>query len=214
MRKLVVVGMIALVTNAVQAEGYIGASLGRGKMSFDCTAGASCRENVNVFKLYAGTRLSDAEEMSFGAARVDGVEVAYLRTLKGATSLSMIEQSYLFIEPDGSGTVLDRVVPSRQKLSIDAIAMAPVLSAQVTENFRVFAKPGLALVTASIDSEINGQRIRQDSSVRLNPYISLGANYAVVTGVKVFGSFDMVGYRLKSERGTVQSLNLGAEVDF
>src|SRR5690348_6502997 len=50
--------------------GHVGASIGRAKLDADCPAGASCDDNANAFKLYAGGRFNN----TFGG------EITYLNT--------------------------------------------------------------------------------------------------------------------------------------
>lgn len=214
MKKLILMGgLLAFSAVAAQAEGYIGSSLGRGKMSLDCEQGASCKESANVFKLYAGTKLSESAQLDLGVARLDGFEVAYVRTINDAQSLRSVKQQGL-VEgeylPDNG--IVD--VPMRQRFSVDAIVMAPVLHAHLTSDLQIFIKPGLGVVTATINTDVNGTSTRSDSSIRVKPYVALGLDYAVTKGVKIVGSAEWLGYAVQGESGTLRSVNLGAQVDF
>ena len=221
MKKMILMGsMFAFSAVAAQAEGYIGASLGRGKMSLDCEQGASCKESANVFKLYAATKLSEPSQLDLGIARLDGFEVAYVRTVNNALKLRTVQQQGIVLVPsefegdppvEANGLVN---VPMRQRFSVDAIVMAPVLHAQLTNDLRIFVKPGLGVVTATIDTDVNGQSTRSDSSIRVKPYIAFGVDYAVAEGVKIFGSAEWLGYAVQGGSGTLRSVNMGAQVDF
>lgn len=236
MKKIAVVGMIALLGSAAHAEGYLGASVGRGKVSVDCAVGETCSDRVSVFKLYAGTRIHEG-------ARLDiGVEAAYLRTVNEIQRRSTtLRQGLVAVENEFTGefetTPAVGSVPFRQSLSLDAIVIAPVFTFKVTPRFSVFAKPGVGLVTATLKNSVEdvvnagvadfrysrGGTERSDSEFQLQPYVSLGADFAVLPTLKIVGSFDYLGYKskgenatreVKKERGSLRNLNVGAQYLF
>lgn len=241
MKKTAVVGMIALLGSAAHADGYLGASVGRGKVSVDCAAGETCSDRVSVFKLYAGTRIHEG-------SRIDiGVEAAYLRTVneiqrRGTT----LRQGLVGAPPEfDPPEVLEAwgttpavgSVPFRQGLSLDAIVIAPVFSFKVTPKFNMFVKPGIGLVTATLKNRVEnvvnrdvaefryfqGGSERSDSEFQVQPYVSLGVDFAVLPTLKIVGSFDYLGYKSKGENaareirkesGSLKNLNVGAQYQF
>lgn len=216
MKKIFVSSLLAALSIGAQAEGYIGASVGRGKMSLNCAEGASCRQSVNIFKLYAGTRLNESHRINIGAARIDALEVAYMRSNGGVSETSMVDQQYLGEDPDfGGPAVLVRTVPARRLVSLDALVLAPVLTVEVAPHIDAFAKAGFALVTGTVESTLNGVSYGGHSSTRLKPYIGFGASATVVPNrVKLLGSFDWLKYGTGEVSGAVRTINFGTEVSF
>lgn len=239
MKKTAVVGMIALLGSAAHADGYLGASVGRGKVSVDCAAGETCSDRVSVFKLYAGTRIHEG-------ARIDiGVEAAYLRTVNEVQRRSTtLRQGLVGTPPEFEGdpwTTASSLgsVPFRQDFSIDAIVIAPVFTFKVTPKFNMFVKPGVGLVTTTLKNRVEnvvvanpdsedfrysrGGSERSDSEFQVQPYISLGVDFAVLPTLKIVGSFDYLGYKSKGENaareirkesGSLKNLNVGAQYQF
>ena len=218
MKYIVAAATLATLSGLAQANGYVGLNLGRGKTPIDCPSRAdACKDKVNVFKLYAGTRLGAARQMDLGVARLDGIEVAYTRVKEASSSTTDPAQVLALIENefgDLENVVQNTTVPFKQKLTLDALTIAPVLRAQVMEGFHLFAKPGLAVVTTTLDSERNAQSQRSDSSTKIKPYLSLGLEYEVLKGISVLGAVDWIGYKVRDQRGTHRSVNLGAQVSF
>lgn len=239
MKKTAVVGMIALLGSAAHADGYLGASVGRGKVSVDCAAGETCSDRVSVFKLYAGTRIHEG-------ARIDiGVEAAYLRTVNEVQRRSTtLRQGLVGTPPEFEGDPWTTTpslgsVPFRQDFSIDAIVIAPVFTFKVTPKFNMFVKPGVGLVTTTLKNRVEnvvvanpdsedfrysrGGSERSDSEFQVQPYISLGVDFAVLPTLKIVGSFDYLGYKSKGENaareirkesGSLKNLNVGAQYQF
>jgi len=214
MKKIFVSSLLVALSAAAQAEGYIGTSIGRGKLPFDCAEGASCKQSVNVFKLYAGTRLKEASQIDIGFGRIDAVEVAYLRNNSKATQTTMVDQVYLYNDPDNGPTYLTRNVPSRRLVSLDALVLAPVLHIGITKEAEVFVKAGAAVVTGTVKSTLNGVSMKSNSDTKLKPYLALGASYSVTPGVKVFGSSDWFRYSADDVNGVARAFSVGAEVAF
>lgn len=214
MKKLFVFGALAALSASALAEGYVGASVGRGKLPFSCAEGANCKQTVNVFKLYAGTRLKEANRVDLGVGRIDSIEVAFLRNTNKATETTIVEQTYFFNDPINGPSVLVRDVPSRRLLSLDALVLAPVLNFGVADNTSLFVKAGAAVVTATIKSTLNGVSMKSESKTKLQPYVGFGASYNVVPSVKVFGASDWFRYSTEGASGTARALSVGAEVAF
>jgi hypothetical protein len=224
MKKIFVLSLLAVSSAGALAEGYAGASVGRGKLPFNCAQGASCDQSVNMFKLYAGVRLKETSQIDLGIGRIDAVEVAYLRTNGKASENAMVDQGYYYYyidpaDPDNNNfnngwTVGTRSVPSVRLLSLDTLVLAPVLNIGVTPDVGLFFKAGFALVTSSVKSTLNGVSLGNESATKLKPYVGFGASYRVLDGVKVFGSSDWFQYSADGLSGTARTLNLGAEMIF
>ncbi len=240
MKKFAVMGIVALLGSAAQAQGYLGASIGRGKVSVDCAAGETCGDRVSVFKLYAGTRIHEG-------GRIDiGVEAAYLRTVNELQKRSTtLRQGLIGVAPEfdpadpWTTTAAVGPVPFRQDFSLDAIVIAPVFTFKVTPKINMFVKPGVGLVTTTLKNRVEdvvvanpdsvdfrysrGGTERSDSEFQFQPYISLGVDLAVLPNLKIVGSFDYLGYKskgenaareVKKESGSLKNLSVGAQYLF
>lgn len=227
MKKIYVMSLLAVAAAAAHAEGYVGASVGRGKLPFDCQQDATCKQRVNVFKIYAGTRLKDSRQIDLGVGRVDALEVGYLRNYGRATETRMEEQQYNVIVRDPSdptnttNDVFTRTAPARRLVSLDALLLAPVLRVNVMPDVDLFVKAGAAIVTATVKTtktattaEPTEVSVKSDSQTKLKPYVALGASYAVTSGIKVFGSADWLPYSVEGINGTARAFSLGAELAF
>lgn len=227
MKKIFVMSVLAAAAAGAHAEGYVGASVGRGKLPFDCEQDATCKQRVNVFKIYAGTRLKEARQIDVGIGRIDALEVGYLRTNGKATETRMEEQQYNVIIKDPSdptntiNDVLTRTAPARRLVSLDALVLAPVLRVNVMSDVDLFVKAGAAIVTATVrttktatTAEPTEIGVKSDSQTKLKPYVALGASYAVMSGIKVFGSADWFSYSVEGVSGTARVFSLGAEMAF
>lgn len=219
MKYIAAAAVLAIVSGSVHANGYVGLSFGRGKLPIDCSSGAdACKDRVNVFKLYAGTRLSPSSQMDLGVAKLDGVEVAYMRAKESRFSTSNPGQIVALVENefgDLENQVVNVNMPFKRKLSFDSLVIAPVLTAALpVPGLRVFAKPGVAVVTSTVDAEWNGRSQRSDSSTRVKPYASVGVEYEVLKGVSLQGAFDWMRYAVGDQSGTHRSMTVGAQVAF
>lgn len=219
MKYIAAAAVLAVLSGSVHADGYVGLAFGRGKLPINCPSGAdNCKDRVNVFKLYAGTRLSPDRQIDLNVARLDGIEVAYARSKGARMSTSNPGQVLALVENefgDLENQVLNTSLPFKQKLSLDALVIAPVLSVPVpVPGLRFFAKPGIAIVTATLDSEWNGKSQRSDSSTKAKPYVSVGLEYEVVKGVALQGAVDWMRYAVENQSGTQRSVNIGAQVSF
>ncbi len=217
MKNIVLFGAMAILSTAVNAGGYAGVSMGRGKLPIDC-AGGSCKDSVNVFKLYAGTRFSAPQQIDLGIATIDGLEVSYMKSQGATRTVSEPTKiKGLVLDEFGSDlipAVIDVNVPFRQKLSVDALTIAPVIRVPLAAGMAVFAKPGVALVTATLDSEWDGRSQRSDSATKVKPYLAVGLEYEVYKGVALQGAFDWMGYKVSKQSGALRSFSLGAQVAF
>jgi len=227
MKKIFVMGALAVAAVGAQADGYVGASVGRGKLPFDCEQGTSCKQRVNVFKIYAGTRLKEARQLDLGIGRIDALEVGFLRTNGKATETRMEEQEYNVIVKDPAdptntiNDVFTRTAPARRLVSLDALVFAPVLRVNVMTDVDLFVKAGAAVVTATVKTTKTATTevpkevsVKSESQTKLKPYLALGASYAVTSGVKVFGATDWFPYSVEGVSGTVRAFSLGAEMAF
>ena len=232
MKKFYVMCALAALVSSAQADGYVGASVGRGKLPFDCAQEANCKQRVNVFKLYAGTRLKDARQLDLGIGRIDALEVGFMRTNGKATETRMVTQQFVEYYPDpGDPTqtivnVLDRTVPARRLVSVDALVLAPVLHVNLTRDVDLFVKAGAAIVSATVkttttastetgpDAKPREVSLQSNTRTKLKPYLAFGASYAVASDVKVFGSADWVPYSVDAVSGTARVISLGAEMAF
>lgn len=214
MKKIIVSTLLAAVAAGAQADGYVGASIGRGKLPFDCASDASCKDSVNVFKLYAGTRLKESRQLDLGVGRLDALEVGFMRSASKSTETRTVEQTYIIIDPINGNTVTTRMVPQRRLVSMDALLLSPVLHVGVMQDVDLFVKAGAAIVTSTVKSTLNDVSIKSESQTKLKPYVALGASYGVAPGFKVFGSADWVPFSVEGVSGTARAISLGAEMAF
>lgn len=214
MSKIVFSVVLLTLSAGAQADGYAGASVGRGKLPVDCVRGAVCEQNVNFFKLYAGARLSDASTLNMLGGKVDALEVAFVRHAGKASVTKKVDQEYLFDDPDNGPTYLIRSVPFRRAVSVDALIVAPVFHISPFRDVEIFFKPGVAMVTSTVKTTLNGISQKSESQNKLTPHLSLGASYSLMPAVKVFGSSDWFRYGVEDLGGTTRAFSLGAEVAF
>lgn len=215
MKKILVTTVLLAGAAGAQADGYIGATVGRGKLAFDCAQDATCKQSINVFKLYAGTRLKEASQLDLGIAKIDALEVGYQRSGSKAVETKIVEQNYLLIDPDNGNTASVRMVPQRRLVSYDALVLAPVVRASLTREIDLFIKPGAAVVSTTVRTVINGVGQQSETQTKLKPYLSVGGSVAIAGNVRMVGAFDwMPVSSVGSVTGSTHSFNLGAEASF
>lgn len=215
MNKIFAASLVLAFSGLAQAEGYVGASVGSGRLPFDCASDAKCKQSVAILKLYAGTRLKPAHQIDLGGlARLDAVEVGYVRNASDARETRTVDQKYLFNDPVNGPTFLTRAVPSRRLVSMDAVLLTPVLRLGLQPDVDLFFKAGAAVVTTTVESTLNDVRQKSESRTRVKPYVSLGASIQALPNVKVLGSIDAFTYGVGEVSGTISSFNLGAEMAF
>lgn len=214
MKKIFVTTMLLAGAVGAQADGYVGATVGRGKLAFDCAQDATCKKSINVFKLYAGTRLKEASQFDLGIAKVDALEVAFQRSGSKGAENKTVEQSYLIIDPDNGNTVSTRMVLQRRLVSYDALVLAPVVRMGLTREIDLFVKPGAAIVSTTVRTIVNDVGQQSETQTKLKPYVSLGASLLVAGNFRVIGAFDWMPVSVGNVTGSTHSFNLGAEASF
>jgi hypothetical protein len=213
MKKYLVATALAAVGFGSYAEGYVGVSFGKGKTSYSCNENLDCKRAGSLFKAYAGTRLNDGDKFDLaGIAVVDAMEVLYIKTSK-VSSLGFVNLPYYNPDPDVNDVVA-KDFSVKYRIGMDALVFAPVFRVKIDSDVSVFSRLGLAIVSATLSKDLDGQTNKSDTATKFKPYFALGADYRVVDSLKVVGSFDVLPYEVNGVKGTVRSVGLGAEYSY
>jgi hypothetical protein len=211
MKKYIASMALSVLSAVAVAGGYVGASVGKGKISYSCNENLNCKHSDNVFKIYAGTRLKDADKIDLaGFAVVDALEVAYLKTSKVSSTGAV---SMMYNDTDAND-VLTKDVAVRYRIGLDALIFAPVIRVQVDSDASVFSKVGLGIVSSTLSNDLDGRSNKSETANKFKPYIAFGADYRVVESLKVFGMLDFLPYEVNGVKGTARSLAVGAEYSY
>ena len=211
MKRLMIAAALGGFVSVACAQGYAGAVRSLTRVALNCPSGESCDTRSKGMKLYAGTKLSPSNVVDFGIGKVEAVELAYMSFGKAvATGGTMPLTEY--DEPNDA--YITRNAPATYKTYADALAVALVARMPVSDEAAFTARFGLAYVSSTYRTELDGRRHDSKTETRLKPYIGLGFEYAVIPALKLVGTYDKTTYDADGRKASLSMFGLGAEASF
>lgn len=214
MKKILLGSFFCIVSVSAFAQGYAGAVAALSKMGLNCDGQASCDKKGRAVKLYVGSNLSQEKQIDFGVGRLQAVEVSFIGFGKSSSNGT----GYLY---DPNVDILDPAapsplypVPTSKSVTANAITFAGVLKFPIVEGAGAVARVGAAYVSSTARYYVQGGSNGSETSTKLKPYIGLGLEYEAVKGLRFVGAYDWTKLDVSNQRGGLQSLGLGAEMDF
>lgn len=192
---------------AVSAQGYVGAVMALSKLSNACTTGFRCDDARGTgFRIFAGHRFTDAEALQLGGGvRINRVEVSGLRFGKQ----SALGQRTKFLED--SATIQ---VPVSEQVSATALVVAAGTDYQVHPGIILVGRLGLAYVTATVATTVDGRGDGSKSQNAIRPYVGAGVEYLLPDDIRFIWNLDWTRYSVDGRSGSATQLGLGAAVSF
>ena len=193
------------------AQGYVGAVVALSNVDFECQARfSSCDKSSPGGKVYFGQKVSGPSWLGQFSPRA--LEVVYLRFGSAeAKGTGTIDVSF-----DTGVEIIrqTRPAPIAEKAETDAIAVAGVWSTEPARGATISAKAGIAYVSSTIKSSLDGRSNGAKSQSRWQPYLGFGAAYGVADTARLMVNLDLTRFDVDGRKGLARMLGLGAELDF
>lgn len=207
MKKFVVLGALALVASWCGAQEYGGVALGKSFIGGACPQGGSCGAGSMSGKLVVGAPLSG----KLYAAGITSYELSYMRFGRSEQKYSALLPNQLQDDLDAGAPVYGNYTKYHQ-----ATAMTGALVARYSllAETRLAIRAGLAYVTSSKTTLLNGLRAGMVTSSFFRPYIGMGLEQQVLPGLKLTTGLDWTQYSAAGNNGSLVLLGLGVTQDF
>lgn len=206
MKHIFIATVLASVGAAASAQGYVGAVAALSKLSDSCTTGFKCEDSrATGFRFFAGHRFSDAEAWGLGVVRVNRIEVSALRFGRQRSTGTATK----FLTDSAT-----KQVPSVNEVSANALVVAVGSELPIGGWFALNGRLGLAYVTASVSSTIDGLSNGSTSGNAIRPYVGVGAEFLLPLDIRLLSSLDWTRYSVKGYSGSATQLGLGASMSF
>ncbi|RTL30106.1 MAG: hypothetical protein EKK47_11305 [Burkholderiales bacterium] len=217
MKKIFFAGVVCAVSFGAHAQGYFGVIRALTNVGFTCAPGDSCESKGQAWKFYGGTKLSPARTIDFGVGKIDAVEVSYFRTSAATASGPTQVDDF-----DSFGNIVQRDTTAKVKAQVDAIVLAGVARFPIVDQLSATAKLGLAYVSTTLRSEVDGLSYNSVTQTKLRPYVGLGVEYDIPSICTIVGSFDITRvdvsdssrYYSAQAKGNLKLLGIGAQKSF
>lgn len=211
-RVLTVIGF-ALFSVAAQAQGYVGAVAALSSVGVDCSNTLSCDKKGRAVKLYAGTKLAGNNQIDFGVGKLTSIEFGMINFGKAESSRGQVFNAY---DPnnDGNGGTGDVLRVVSRVGTANALTLAAVADFPVTNEFSLAAKLGVAYVSSTLRTYVDGVANGSETETKLKPYLGLGASLSLADTFKVVGSYDLTAFDVAGRKSRASALGVGAEISF
>lgn len=221
MKKIIVL-MALVATSVARADGYLGLDYANARISVDCAPGQSCSQKRSGFNFRWGTALPEAYSLKVDNFSVDTVEAGWIKT--GRLESTGVVPIYV---RTGNTAVLT-TAPVASELSARAVYAALIGRYAFDRDLSAYARLGLAYVSTTMSLQRSGLDIGGVSENHWSPLLGLGAEYAVMPGLKLQAGVQL--FKIKtttvsdpgpvgtagtsSVSGTVRELTLGGQYEF
>lgn len=216
MKKYMIAAIFAGLTSVTFAQGYVGAIRSLTNVGFDCPANLTCDKSSKGWKFYAGSKLPSSIALDAGFVKVESFEVAYMRfgkaTLKGGAKTIKVYD--IDEEALGNDPFPTHQVPVTHSAEADALALAFVARAPIFDQFAISARLGVAYVSSTYRTFVDGKTDSSQTKTKVKPYVGLGFEYDIPSIVKLVGTVDMTKYNVAGYSGSLRMVGLGAEKSF
>lgn len=213
MKRLIAACYLAGVSSVALADGYFGAVLALSKIQSGCSAGYKCDQVAIGGRLYGGTKLKPSQVVDLGGlGSINAMEVGYIRPGNGKSSGNKVIQRY---NSDINVSAVEVVsVPATERVEATAIYAALVSNFPLDAQTSLNAKLGVAYVSSTLHSSVEGVSDGGQTATKFKPYLGLGAAYSIGDGLSLTGSFDFTQYDVVGRKGNITALGFGAQKSF
>lgn len=95
-----------------------------------------------------------------------------------------------------------------------AVTAAGVFELPLAASMVATARVGIAYVSATTESRVDGGSMRSVTDNTVSPYLGLGFEYLLTPRVRLVGGVDAVRYRVDGQSGVISQFGFGAEAQF
>ena len=207
MKKLVVLGALALVASVCDAQEYGGIALAKSFVGGACPQGGACSAGSMSGKLVVGAPLSG----KLYAAGVTSYELSYMRFGRSEQKYSAQLPNQLQDDLDAGTPVYGNYTKYHQ-----ATAMTGALVARYSllAETRLAIRAGLAYVTSSRTTLLNGARAGLVTASHVRPYLGLAVEQQVIPGTRITAGFDWTQYSVAESKNSLILVGVGLLQDF
>lgn len=204
MKKIIAMMSLGVYGCGALAQGYAGALIAFTKFNGGCEAGLSCGNKPLGMKVFAGTRLADDSVIQLGVGAVDTVEVGAFRM--GSRNGQGITQVSI------TGGTQDAALTNR--LTSDGLYIAAGAHMPIVEGLSFTPKLGVAYVTTSLKTWVNGVSAGNVSENHFAPYGSLGLEYLAPNDIRLTASVDVTRSKAQGVSTVSSLVGIGAAMGF
>lgn len=192
------------------AEGYVGAVAALTSIGGGCDARFSeCDKKGFGLKIYFGSRFAPSNQLDFGVGKLESIEIGAINFGKSDSRGTVVIPGADSVDPTLPGYFLGSTTATANALIVAGVARVPV-----ADNFVATAKAGAAYVSSTIKYFIAGASNGSVTATKLQPYIGLGLELDVGSGLKIVGSYDWTRFNVESQKGNLGALGVGAQFGF
>ncbi|HET8871944.1 MAG TPA: hypothetical protein VFM48_15985 [Aquabacterium sp.] len=211
MKKWVVMTAAAVVSSVAFGQEYMGLSLGHSYATNACPQPGLCSKGAQAGKILVGGFSNDSALKAVGAS---GYEFSYIRFGRTSNRFTQLlpQQNANAVAGAPDYTLAYGYYDNRGQTH--AMTAAVVWRASLLPTTAVVGRFGLAYVTTSLTTLIDGARSGQVTASKVKPYVGLGVEQQVLPSTKVSASVDWTRYSLQGYSGAVRMVGLGVQQDF
>ncbi len=211
MKRVIAACCLAGVSSVALADGYFGAVLALSKIQSGCSSGYKCDQVALGGRLYGGTKLKPSQVVDLGGlGSINAMEVGYIRPGNGKSSGNKVIRRY---NPDLADVEVVSV-PATETVEATVIYAALVSNFPLDAQTSLSAKLGVAYVSSTLLSRVDGVSDGGQTATKFKPYLGLGAAYSIGDGLSLTGSFDFTQYDVVGRKGNITALGFGAQKSF
>ena len=202
MYRFFVAGLLFSLSMLANAQGYIGVAAAKSNVGIDCAGKTLCDHKGFGAKLYAGTKMSAGDP-------VDAVEVGVMNFGKSRSSA--------LVNYDDVNTPITGISTLREVSTVglvNALTFSGVLNFTVTDGLVLTTKMGVAYVSSTVRTYVDGAPNGSVTATKFKPYLGLAASFSVDENVKLVGSYDLTVFDVDGKKSHAGMMGLGAEVQF
>lgn len=179
------------ISMAANAQAYVSATVGQARWNVDCNGAASCKTNDTSFNILGGYNLNSNW----------GIEASYY-------SLGKINANFTNVVTYGNvGTITG-------EMKATGIDLAGVYRTQITNNWGMFAKLGVARTKGEGTIFLNNTAMVSDSKNSTNVMAGLGVTYAFTPNVAMRTEIASRKADFTYTSGNITNFNIGVQVAF
>ncbi|MDO9237848.1 MAG: hypothetical protein Q7U28_17655 [Aquabacterium sp.] len=198
MYRFFVAGILFSLPMLANAQGYVGVAAAKSNVGIDCAGKTLCDRKGFGVKLFAGAKLSAGDP-------VDAVEVGVLNFGKSRSSVLV---DYVDVENVSHLKDVSKVG------LVNALTFSGVLNFTIADGFVLATKMGVAYVSSTVRTYVDGAPNGSVTATKFKPYLGLAASFSVDENVKLVGSYDLTVFDVDGKKSHAGMMGLGAEMQF
>lgn len=208
MKKLVVLGLAAVMSSVAWGQDYAGLTLGRSKFGGACPVDGTCKSGSLAGKILVGAGL----EGGLRSVGLSSYELSYVRFGRTSNKYSALLPTQTLDSLNGDAPLAYGDYDQQRQST--AMVAAFVARYAILPTTVAAARFGLAYVSASATTYVTGSRNGQVTESHFKPYLGLGLEQQVLPGTKVTAGVDWTKYTVAGTSGSLMLFGLGVLQDF